>query len=246
MEKEPNEMLLFLAQLPDSFDKMAERKKDFYRYKEFVPRRDECYYVLDFSRNKVTYAKGFLTSLGYEDESIDLQKLIEIVHPDDSTLVNQVSKAAILYAIEHPNSPENNVLSMTYRIKKNDGSYAKILSQSVILRTDENGSMLSTLVKHTDISFIDSSTHVFWEFKAKGLNKAKFRKQVYAPFNGIFTKRELELIKLISKNLSNAEISDQMHISQNTVATHRKNILRKSNCHNVADLIEFCKRYGIL
>jgi DNA-binding NarL/FixJ family response regulator len=241
-----NEMLLFLASLPDTFDAMAENKTDFVKYKDFVPRRDECYYVIDFSLNKIVYAKGFLTSMGYPDEDIDLDLMINTMHPEDMELVNRVSKAAIMYAIEYPNSPENNILSMTYRIRKNDGHYAKFLSQSVVLRTDENGSMLRTLVKLTNISFIDSSSPVFWEFKAKGLDKQKFKAQVYEPYQRIFTKRELEIISLLHENLSNTDISKELNISIGTVATHRKNILRKSNCHNVADLIEFCVRRGIL
>ncbi len=239
-------MLLFLANLPDTFDAMAEKKTDFVKYKDFVPRKDECYYVIDFTENKIVYARGFLTSMGYPDERIDLNLMLDSIHPEDTELVYRVSKAAIMYAIEFAKAPENNILSMTYRIKKNDGHYAKFLSQSVVLRTDENGSMLRTLVKLTNISFIDSSSPVFWEFKAKGLDKQKFKAQVYEPYQRIFTKREHEIIFLLNKNLSNTDISKQLNISIGTVATHRKNILRKSHCHNVADLIEFCVRRGIL
>jgi DNA-binding CsgD family transcriptional regulator len=241
-----NEMLLFLASLPDTLDAMAKNKTDFVKYKDFVPRTDECYYVIDFSLNKIVYAKGFLNSMGYPDENIDLDLMINTMHPEDTELVNRVSKAAIMYAIEYPSSPENNILSITYRIRKNEGHYAKFLSQSVVLRTDENGSMLRTLVKLTNISFIDSSSHVFWEFKAKGLDKHKFKTQVYEPYQRFFTKREHEIISLLNKNLSNTDISMELSISIGTVATHRKNILKKSNCHNVADLIEFCLRRGIL
>ena len=45
--------------------------------------------------------------------------------------------------------------------------------------------------------------------------------------NTILTERELEVITLISLELSGKEISEKLFISTNTVETHRKNIMKK-------------------
>ncbi|MCE6989927.1 response regulator transcription factor [Dyadobacter sp. CY323] len=43
----------------------------------------------------------------------------------------------------------------------------------------------------------------------------------------MFTKREIEIIHLISKGKTSRDIALKMFVSEYTVKTHRKNILRK-------------------
>jgi two-component system nitrate/nitrite response regulator NarL len=53
------------------------------------------------------------------------------------------------------------------------------------------------------------------------------------------TKREKEIIQLIAKEYSNAQIAEQLFISERTVETHRKNIFHKVNTKTVVGLIKF-------
>ena len=53
------------------------------------------------------------------------------------------------------------------------------------------------------------------------------------------TARELEIVKLIAEEYSNAQIGDKLFISERTVETHRKNIFRKTNTKSVAGLVKF-------
>jgi len=53
------------------------------------------------------------------------------------------------------------------------------------------------------------------------------------------TEREIEILRLISEGLSNKEIGDQLFISHRTVDTHRTNLMKKLNVHNIAGLIRF-------
>ena len=52
------------------------------------------------------------------------------------------------------------------------------------------------------------------------------------------TKRELEILKLITQALSNKEIAKELFISDQTVSVHRKNIMRKLGVNNTAGLIK--------
>ena len=53
------------------------------------------------------------------------------------------------------------------------------------------------------------------------------------------TERELEILKLIAEGLSNKEIGDRLFISHRTVDTHRTNLMKKLDVHNIAGLIRF-------
>jgi DNA-binding NarL/FixJ family response regulator len=60
------------------------------------------------------------------------------------------------------------------------------------------------------------------------------------------TKREVEIIQLVSKGSSSIEIADKLFITENTVNTHRRNILYKIDVKNVAGLIAFARDNGLI
>lgn len=54
----------------------------------------------------------------------------------------------------------------------------------------------------------------------------------------MLTKRELEVLRLISQAMSNKEIARKLFISDQTVSVHRKNIMRKLGVSNTAGLLK--------
>lgn len=52
------------------------------------------------------------------------------------------------------------------------------------------------------------------------------------------TSRELEIVRLIAAEKSNAEIGEALFISERTVETHRKNIFRKTETKGVVGLLK--------
>ena len=53
----------------------------------------------------------------------------------------------------------------------------------------------------------------------------------------LLTKREVQILQLISKAMSNKQIASQLFISYQTVSVHRKNIMRKLGVSNTAGLV---------
>jgi len=62
----------------------------------------------------------------------------------------------------------------------------------------------------------------------------------------LLTKREKEIIKLISNGLSSKKIAEELELSFYTVETHRKNILHKIELKNTAELIRFASESGLV
>ncbi|GGD72437.1 DNA-binding response regulator [Emticicia aquatilis] len=60
------------------------------------------------------------------------------------------------------------------------------------------------------------------------------------------TEREIEIVKLIAQELSNAEIADKLCISERTVETHRKNIYRKTNTKTIVGLIKYAVEHKLI
>ncbi len=57
--------------------------------------------------------------------------------------------------------------------------------------------------------------------------------------------REREILQLIAEGYTSGEIASQLHISTNTVDTHRRNIMKKLDLHSVADLTRYAIREGL-
>lgn len=52
-----------------------------------------------------------------------------------------------------------------------------------------------------------------------------------------FTIRENEILKYIAQGLSSKQIAATLYISENTVANHRRNMLRKKGAKSSAELV---------
>jgi DNA-binding NarL/FixJ family response regulator len=59
------------------------------------------------------------------------------------------------------------------------------------------------------------------------------------------SQREIEVLKLICEEHSNAEIAEKLFISVRTVDGHRNNLLAKTGCHNTAGLVLFAVKHRI-
>lgn len=59
------------------------------------------------------------------------------------------------------------------------------------------------------------------------------------------TARERDVLQLIVNENTTHEIADKLFISQSTVITHRRNLLRKTESRNTAGLVKFALQEGI-
>ncbi len=58
--------------------------------------------------------------------------------------------------------------------------------------------------------------------------------------------RELEILAMVCRGLSNQEIADELYISKRTVDKHRANILEKTGCKNTANLVVYAIKRGLV
>ena len=60
------------------------------------------------------------------------------------------------------------------------------------------------------------------------------------------SRREQEILSLISRGLSSQRIGQTLFISKHTVETHRKNILRKLDFNTSTELVKFAVQHGLV
>lgn len=55
--------------------------------------------------------------------------------------------------------------------------------------------------------------------------------------NTILSVREMEVLRCIAEGLTNNEIADRLNLSSHTIASHRKNLMKKFDAKNNVDLV---------
>ena len=105
-----------------------------------------------------------------------------------------------------------------------------------ILKTSDAGDILK------GITTVLNGEDFYFGKGVKELLKDNPRSNGHLP---MITRRESEILKLISDGLTNIEIAENLSISAFTVDTHRKNLLLKFDVNNTAMLIKtaFSKGY---
>jgi len=73
--------------------------------------------------------------------------------------------------------------------------------------------------------------------------RAEERQQFPVP---TLTSRELEVLKLVAKGMSNREIADELFISENTVKNHVRNILEKLHLHSRMQAVMYAVRERLI
>ncbi|MEO0776852.1 MAG: response regulator transcription factor [Bacteroidota bacterium] len=62
----------------------------------------------------------------------------------------------------------------------------------------------------------------------------------------VLSEREKEIIRLVAQEYTSREIAEQLYLSYHTVERHRKNILAKLGVKNVAGLVRYALKNGLV
>lgn len=62
----------------------------------------------------------------------------------------------------------------------------------------------------------------------------------------ILSKREIEVLVLVCREMSSSEIAEKLFLSVGTVDTHRKNIMNKLGVSNTVGLVKFALRHRLI
>lgn len=62
----------------------------------------------------------------------------------------------------------------------------------------------------------------------------------------ILSKREIEVLRLVCREFSNAEIAQHLFLSISTIETHRKNLIAKLGVQNTVGLVKFALKNNLI
>ncbi len=211
------------------------------------------YFIIDSPTLTIDFVSESVQEiLGIKPEDLELANFIDILHPGDVQFFVKCEDlvAYFLTRIVKPNKITSYKINYCLRLKTKENSYRLFLLQIITLKVDEKGSLLKVFDSFTDISHLTTLNN--YKLSIFGLDGELSYPEIdvfkenpfddYVPFNldaegHPFTKREFEIINFLIKGFSTKDISNKLFISPQTVLTHRRNILKKTNAKNTLELI---------
>lgn len=209
------------------------------------------FYVIDFYDMSLSHiSPSNFDMFDFDPETLTFNAVLATIHPDDVEFVVKAEAFLTRFFYEKIGSDKllSYKISYSHRARFKGGEYALINHQALILTMDDKGGYGKSLNIHTRIDHL--SNHNTYKISLIGLNGEPSYMNLSLEDNDNsrieLSKREVDIIRLISDGNSNEEIADLLSISPHTVKKHRSNILEKAECSNTAQLIKNCMQQGII
>jgi DNA-binding CsgD family transcriptional regulator len=183
---------------------------------------------------------------GYTAEEFNPDLLAEYIHPDDSARYVHLVKITNEWARDIKPDPFSVEVVIDYRIRKKDGRYIKVMRQSTIYEHCRDRSPRSAFNMLTDITGIKTDNSVNLSIASLETGEVYLENRDIFPSDVQFSTREMEILLRLKKGMNSATIADELFISRHTVDTHRRNMLSKTTCRNVMEMVQMASRMGII
>lgn len=220
------------------------------------------YYVINSPTLEFEFVSDSVRELlGYEPADCTLASFIDIIHPDDLDFFYRCEDVVAWFLKNRVTPQQMTRYKICYCLRERmaDGQYKLFLLQTVTLKVDNKGALLKVFGSHTDVSHLMPENSyrlslVGLEGEPSYINLDVFSRTVldtfipvsYQTASSPFSQRELQIIRLLANGMDTSAIAETLHISPQTVTTHRKKILKKSGCANTNRLVAECVRHGYI
>jgi len=225
---------------------------------EALPFTAPVFFILDYTKTQyVTLTGGIPITLYHPREFLEggISFLIHIYQPDDFKIYNEkVFTANVDFLKRIPQHEHHKyVFSYNFRIRNAIGELSTVYQRSTYVTSKETGLPLYNVGMVSDISGYKTDTTMLhtiecFEEGKDSFEKVLIQKNFFYPYeeDTLLTQHEKEILKRMTDGLSSKEIADIFFLSENTIMNHRKNMLRKTNTRNVAELVSYALKNKII
>lgn len=207
---------------------------------------NQFFFVCDLILLKILFTSKLSSKIiGVEPENVNPYHFFEATHPDDIEKHSLARAKLFKLAQELFIVKEGTrMLSSNLKILGLDGKYKSLLFQCYLFYREEPIKTVYALQIHTDIDWWKKNGNYY--YVGTDLSYFKYPDEKLLQIGNIFSKRELEIIKLIELGLSSEQIAKKLFVSLNTVNAHRVNILKKLGKTRVSEIIYELREKGVL
>ena len=216
-------------------------------------------YAIDYSKSKyVVMTDGTMLVTGHHPREFlesGIPMLIDIYQKDDFKIYNEhiFSRNQLFLKSQPITDHHKYIFSYNFRVRQKSGNYIPIFQRGCYITSKETGLPLYSLGMILDISLFKND-HVMHhaiekiDIRNQILTTNLIEKNYFYPYaeDQLLSKQELRILVYMAEGYSSKQIAGKLKISENTISNHRKNMLKKTNTKNVAELVAFACKSGII
>jgi DNA-binding CsgD family transcriptional regulator len=212
---------------------------------------DNYYFIFNMRLADIEFVSPEISKvLGCRQTAFTVPFVLANIHPEDLSWFLDFEQAATQFFQSLPKEkvPKYKI-RYDYRMKNVDGSYVRLLQQSVAIEMAPAGEILRSFGVHTDITHIKKEGKPILSFIGLEGEASYFDVKVKTKFSqseDLFTKREKEILTQLVNGKSSIQIANSLFLSKNTVDTHRRNIIKKAGVKKNTELISMVIRKGLI
>jgi DNA-binding CsgD family transcriptional regulator len=210
------------------------------------------YYIFDVEKLAFVYfSDEFFEITGHQASKFGLEDFLACIHPEDSAFYVNCQNAIGEMLVKKVSADELYYykVSLDFRFRHAAGHYLRVLQQTMSLRQEDSGAQRFTFGIHTDITALKHDLQPVFSIIGLEGRPSYYNIQPNQVFQSdrqqILSKRELEVARLLAKGLNTHEIAGNLSLSELTIATHRKNMLKKVGVSNTAGLVNYLINQGL-
>ena len=203
--------------------------------------------------NRIIYTIDRKDVIGYPASKYLAENGVEFtmsnLHPDYANSAAIMQHEAIKYCFTTSNVEQTKaIINLESVSKKCNGKYFHVLQQTVCVETDSLGQPFLFLSYVYDVSHIKKygtanlvittpSATKWWNFN--------FDRNCLESLQPL-SKQQTRIITCLAEGMSSKAIAEELFISPFTVDTHRKNLLKKTNCIDTTGMITYLRLVGLI
>jgi DNA-binding CsgD family transcriptional regulator len=168
---------------------------------------------------------------------------ISFIHPDDFDSFMKANQRMSDY-IDH-DDPAKTRFVFTYRMKDITGTYFYANDERLVIRTKNNNHAYFCIFSKSDQKLVGGSVAVD-VFQINNNRKIKINSFLVQSEQQEFSMREIDIIKLIDRGLSNTEIASNLSLSVFTIKNHKQRLFKKMQAKNSIELLRYARTTNIL
>ncbi|WP_282125977.1 helix-turn-helix domain-containing protein [Marinifilum flexuosum] len=207
----------------------------------------QCFFLVkDYHRNNCLFISERMKSM-LNIHSCSTEALLQNfqIHPDDRMIIDSLNQARKYICKQRKEERKNYKLVNNFRICSEANQCFRIDVQHSVLEMDKQGNIwLGLRVIHLDP---DQESNRPASSFLQHVYRNEIIYSIYGDTeSGSISRREREVLELISEGYVSKEIAEKLFISEYTVNNHRKSILKKLNANNASEAIKKAVKLGII
>lgn len=199
------------------------------------------------------FSERWCSMLGYRTDEVEphIRSREQLVHPEDWPFVRA--------SLDSHLKGETPAYESEHRLRHKDGHWVWVLDRGKVVVRDALGTPLRAAGTHLNISGHKRLNQEGADLlrrieslirdasKRPALNDGEDNERLKDSNKpGRLSARQRQVLELVARGCTSAEIAERLHITLTTVVTHRRDLMGKLNLHSVAELTRYAIQNGLV